>query len=102
MGNKIEEQAFGNYMPEAFKERCPVCKTEWKHNAVDSKVQIECLECRQGRINQCKAAAWDAVSGCYTSVTLEAWQKLWRSLVWRFGMRGAIAMCEKSEATAVE
>ena len=101
MGSKIEEKALGKYMPEDFKERCPVCKTAWKHNHVDIKVYFECPECRQGRINRCERAAWDAVSGCYTSGTLTAWQKLWRSLVMRFGIGGAIAMCERSEATAV-
>lgn len=101
MGNKREEEELGKYMPASFKNKCPVCKTDWKIHTVELKMQIECLECRQARINRGEVSTWDAVSGCYTASAVEAWQKMWRGLVMRFGLRGSIAMCGSTEPQQV-
>lgn len=93
MGNRVEEKALAQHMPESFKTRCPLCKTPWTVNTVDGKVQLECRACDHDQVIQAKAARWWANSGCYVSEDEWAWQKLWRSFVMSVALSRAIQMC---------
>jgi hypothetical protein len=95
MGSLKEEISLSVYMPDAFREACPVCKEAW---TIESKF----FHGERKRIF-CKNDCFHFASTQFTPVNQmeTAWRKLWRSCVQTYGLSRAINGCTNDPASAL-
>lgn len=100
VGNLREELRLARFMPDEFKQCCPVCKSAWTYDRIDfygERIGLSCQTCERWGGDHFKDPNrfhWrNHRTQHFVPNQIEtAWNKLWRSFCMSYGLRLGILL----------